>query len=302
MTKKEFITRLEQSLHELPYEECESALRYYDEYISDAGEDNEAETINNLGTPEKVATAILKDYFKNNENCAHNPGSTIQEGFTAIKVSVVNAGIELIKGKNFSIDYTNDEKSSTKINHKIVNNVLIVDEKKTGTFRFFTLNGSHQKTIRITVPECLLDRINIETVNGGIYVNDIRSETLHAETVNGGVKIERLVAEDSYFETVNGSISAGNVISKCMHVETVNGSLHVSGLLKGVIYLESVNGSIRVHTKAARDTYDFSLSTVSGSVYVGSEKMGKHYKTDYDRSNVIHGETVSGGIYIEFSV
>lgn len=65
MTKIEFLNRLEELLEDLPTEERESALRYYDDYFEDAGIENTDAVISELGSAEKVAAFIRSDLIDN---------------------------------------------------------------------------------------------------------------------------------------------------------------------------------------------------------------------------------------------
>ena len=51
MTKQEFLQRLEQLLADLPYEERDSAMTYYREYLEEAGPENEQAVLAELGSP-----------------------------------------------------------------------------------------------------------------------------------------------------------------------------------------------------------------------------------------------------------
>ncbi len=64
MNKIEFMDRLSYLLHDLSEEEQEDALQYYKDYFDDAGVDNEANVINELGSPERVA-AIIRANLQN---------------------------------------------------------------------------------------------------------------------------------------------------------------------------------------------------------------------------------------------
>lgn len=62
MNRTEYMAALRRALSVLPEEERASALRYYEEYFDDAGPENEAKVIADLGAPDKVAAQILSDY------------------------------------------------------------------------------------------------------------------------------------------------------------------------------------------------------------------------------------------------
>lgn len=62
MNRADYMAALRRALSVLPEEERANALRYYEEYFDDAGPENEAKAIEELGEPAKVAAQILADY------------------------------------------------------------------------------------------------------------------------------------------------------------------------------------------------------------------------------------------------
>jgi len=62
MNKKEFIEKLRRELSKLPSEEIEAATAYYEEYFDEAGTEDEADLIEELGSPKKVAAQIKVEY------------------------------------------------------------------------------------------------------------------------------------------------------------------------------------------------------------------------------------------------
>ncbi len=62
MSKNEFMEELKVLLGELPAEEREEALCYYDSYFEEAGADQEQVVMDELGSPGRIAAQILRDY------------------------------------------------------------------------------------------------------------------------------------------------------------------------------------------------------------------------------------------------
>ena len=58
MNRQEFMKRLEELLQDISENEREEALQYYNDYLDDAGAENEAQIIEELGSPEQVARTI----------------------------------------------------------------------------------------------------------------------------------------------------------------------------------------------------------------------------------------------------
>ena len=61
MNRADYMAALRRALSVLPEEERANALRYYEEYFDDAGPENEAKAIEELGEPAKVAAQIRTD-------------------------------------------------------------------------------------------------------------------------------------------------------------------------------------------------------------------------------------------------
>ena len=58
MDKVQYMQRLKKKLSTLPPDEYQNAVQYYEEYFDEAGPENEQQVIDELGTPEKVASVI----------------------------------------------------------------------------------------------------------------------------------------------------------------------------------------------------------------------------------------------------
>lgn len=62
MNKQEFLDALRRELSALPADELDEAIRYYDEYISEAGGDG-ADVIEIMGSPRKIAEDFKREYY-----------------------------------------------------------------------------------------------------------------------------------------------------------------------------------------------------------------------------------------------
>jgi uncharacterized membrane protein len=61
LTKSEYLDEVRLNLAVLPKDEVEMALRFYDEYLSDAGRGNEAAAMEELGKPYHLAKSIISE-------------------------------------------------------------------------------------------------------------------------------------------------------------------------------------------------------------------------------------------------
>lgn len=58
MTRQQFMQELQRLLFDLPEQERQEAIQYYNDYFDDAGPENEAKVIRELGSPAQVADSI----------------------------------------------------------------------------------------------------------------------------------------------------------------------------------------------------------------------------------------------------
>ena len=59
MTKVEYLSKLDKYLRKLPKEDYQEAMDYFSEYFEEAGPENEAQVIAELGTPKEAARDII---------------------------------------------------------------------------------------------------------------------------------------------------------------------------------------------------------------------------------------------------
>ncbi|MDD7219999.1 MAG: hypothetical protein PUI16_08495 [Clostridia bacterium] len=70
MDRAQFMEQLKKLLSDISEAERNEALDYYESYFDDAGPENEADVIRELGSPGKVAAIIKADLKENNEDYA----------------------------------------------------------------------------------------------------------------------------------------------------------------------------------------------------------------------------------------
>lgn len=103
MNKQEYLNELRKNLKRLPEQEINDALEYYTEYLEEAGPENEATVLEELGSPKELARKIIieavdKEFSEDNEEDisegdkkekSHNSIWTILLAILAIPMSPV---------------------------------------------------------------------------------------------------------------------------------------------------------------------------------------------------------------------
>ena len=62
MNRKQFMSQLKERLQRMPFDEVRQAVDYYEQYFDEAGPENEAAVIAELGSPAHVASQIIGDF------------------------------------------------------------------------------------------------------------------------------------------------------------------------------------------------------------------------------------------------
>ncbi len=86
MNKEEYIRQLKEKLKRLPKEDFERAVEYYEEYFADAGKENEAKAIEDLGSPQEAADQIIRDMAL---EYSKEPVKNVRSGMNAIWVALL---------------------------------------------------------------------------------------------------------------------------------------------------------------------------------------------------------------------
>ncbi|MCI9423333.1 DUF1700 domain-containing protein [Sporofaciens musculi] len=78
MNRIEFMTELAALLQDVPEEERRDAMKYYNDYFDDAGEENESQVVEELESPAKVAATIKADL----ESSSKEHGEFTEKGYS----------------------------------------------------------------------------------------------------------------------------------------------------------------------------------------------------------------------------
>lgn len=83
MNRQEYMDQLKERLKRLPKADYERAVEYFEEYFADAGEENEARAVEDLGSPQEAADQIIRDMAL---NYSKEPVRDVRGGMNALWV------------------------------------------------------------------------------------------------------------------------------------------------------------------------------------------------------------------------
>lgn len=89
MNRIEYMTKLASLLQDIPEVERKDAMKYYNDYFDEAGEENEEQVIREFGAPEEVAENIKADLKGKTENTTHAQQEEYQSAGLAMVLTII---------------------------------------------------------------------------------------------------------------------------------------------------------------------------------------------------------------------
>lgn len=331
MRRYEYLYRLEQELMGMPEAERKAAMRFYEDYFADAGDENEQQVIEELGTPKELAKKLLSELGGSEAKAAAEDGHVFRapngeyvlSGSTKVTdigdirelfAEVVNASLKLSRTSeplpSFEWEVNNE---NAELRYRLENGRLRIKEKVKNqhvwnwNFSFGGHNDS-RNIITIYLPDKCYDEISLETVNGRMEADFITVDTIKLNTVNGKVCSTDISSRRCKCSSVNGKLEISGIsVSEDFEGSTVNGKMELSGDFMCNVRLSSVNGAVVFDTAQHVDKYKIKSSSVSGSVRLNGTRIGKRaYGIGGDAviwnagaPYTLSASTVSGGVQIE---
>jgi DUF4097 and DUF4098 domain-containing protein YvlB len=157
----------------------------------------------------------------------------------------------------------------------------------------------------IEIPKGEIIHRSLNSINGGIFVNDSCQIFGDCRTINGAIEIGNN-SEIDHLQTINGRVRLGKNVIIFQDVESINGPVECnSGThIKGNIH--TINGSIDLtHTKVRNDiiTYNGEITLTDSSIVQDdiiikrSRRSWEHHRTL--KINIKRGSCVEGDIIVK---
>lgn len=321
MNKQEYLSKLDKALGALSPDDRENAIRFYDEYIADSGEDETLDTVlKTLGTPEQLANKIIAEM----KTIAQAPPaeekkshSGNRKAFQSILIDVLSADISVTVGSDFDVRIDGHDPSRIEVTNKDGN--LQIRELR-NYFRLFSWMSS--LNISVTVPRGTpLTSLRIINKSGDLSINGLNSDATELRLMSGDISMNNCAlgkfsvnqtsgdlhcsgcsAEFTTIQSISGDSKLENHTSNGLMYNNTSGDIHIWGTFTGRSMIKSISGDITLSLKGASRDYFKQLHMVSGSAKINGYKV-KGF-TDIDNThapNQLEINTVSGDIQVEFS-
>lgn len=94
MTRTEYLAKLDRYLHRLPEKDYQEAMDYFTEYFDEAGPENEAQVMTELGTPKEAAQDLLEQLWDKEED--REPSRSKFRGLRLALLTLIVAPLSLL--------------------------------------------------------------------------------------------------------------------------------------------------------------------------------------------------------------
>ncbi|KAI8583433.1 hypothetical protein K450DRAFT_223655 [Umbelopsis ramanniana AG] len=253
-----------------------------------------------------ITGGFVKTFTQSDDDLAHiNVNIHFSEDYLQDQINIIIDDSE--NGYNFTVE------TPKHLHRECINVEITIALPNSAQFNNLAITTINSK-IELMDDILTQESISLQTVNGGIHAEYVKTIELVANTVNGRISIEKAEAQTVMFHSVNGAIHA-NVDAEKISTETINGSIHLENIgdrTAVAINTQTVNGSTYV---SAPKNFEgaFSLKTILGKPEVFSqsesdklhiEKAGRSAIEGYYDSRVensyISSETRLGSITLKF--
>lgn len=280
MNRKEYLKKLQQQIQALPVEEQEEALDFYRNYFEDA--DNDAQVIEKLGTPEKLAESIKEKFAcvpaktqsagngkedgrkADNEDYKKQTSSTGRscvfkaKDVRSLDMSLGAAEIILIPGEDYTVETRGMEKYDLRCELSPYGTLSIDNAWKIPFVNCFN-RGSRKDwhpRILITIPDgAVLDMLKIHVGAGSL------------ETRSINVKCSRASLDVGAGNMVIDKLLGGRVDIRCGV-----GNLELEGTITGFSKIVCGMGNVELNLSGDKSTYSYDAKIGLGEVKLNSEK------------------------------
>lgn len=300
MNKTEFLAALRRELSFLPKDELDDAIRYYDEYINDAGDDEE-KVIAEMGTPHKVAEEFKNEYYDrknvNDESAKHNNQISwktvlvciLAVGFGVPVLNMIRNALPGITGivilvvvivllikflgnkTNQRIAVDTMSAGEVKVKSYIANNTWTVEGSK-------TIGNNENGVVSIIIPKGFhAKKAVMKLTAGNILVSGLSADNTKVEVGMGKCEIKNM-----YSQHLNMKCGMGDIVGSC----SMNGDVNV----------DCGMGNVTLTLTNSADNFNMSATAGMGCVDIGGTKIhGAGSKLD-NNIGALHNINVKCGM------
>ncbi|MFA6948937.1 MAG: DUF4097 family beta strand repeat-containing protein [Eubacteriales bacterium] len=281
----------------------------------------------------EFSLGITGDYYKDGDKYSIGGGSVDAEGVKYIDIDWTSGSVDIVpaqgvgRSSDGAIIFT--ETSEGELGEENMlrwyksGDTLYIKIWKSGMI--FGISSRPRKSLTVTVPDILFDKLNVESVSASISCGAVNVGKLDFSTTSGDISINGAASNEVETDTVSGKVYASGITASDIECDSVSGDVDVNGTVTD-FKASTVSGEVSLYTdtpltsgKISTTSGDVSLTipeisvfklnydTVSGGTRIAlptSYENGKYYSVNAESGNDaadISVDTVSGSLTVDKS-
>lgn len=299
MTRTDYLAALEKYLKTLPEADYKEAMDYFTEYFEDAGSENEALVIKELGDPRDAAEEIIRSLSVhsteeiNSDNPAKQPSPNIHPSQYAsdtyifedystvselhIDVSTKDIQIEPSPDAFFHIKYYNG-KSSNQLSSIVRDKKWCITEK--GAANSSGLNWiihvMKNGLVCIQIPSGNpLQVFSLQSSSGDVAISRLQTQKGDIELASGDLSMRHCQLQQTDVTLTSGDIHLAHAKLTDCKITLVSGDLDTHSLeIAGKTSIQTTSGDVTLHLLHHDFSYD--IETVHGDISISDQLQPSH--------------------------
>lgn len=187
----------------------------------------------------------------------------IPSAVNSLKIDWISGDIIITSGKTDTIRVaeTSDYEitDSNRMTYAVTGNTVKLNFCKS-TKSLKKLNNIKSKTLTVTLPEKLYNKIDIEAVSADVQIDNVRAADIEIETVSGEANLNTVTVDKLDFASVSGDIYFNGDINKDGNFNNVSGNV-------ALILPLTAEWEADFSTMSGKFSTDFAVKTISKSHY-----------------------------------
>jgi hypothetical protein len=303
MTRTDYLAALEKYLKTLPEADYKEAMDYFTEYFEDAGSENEALVIKELGDPRDAAEEIIRSLSVhsteeiNSDSAAKQPSPNIHPSQYAsdtyifedystvselhIDMSTKDIQIEPSPDAFFHIKYYNG-KSSNQLSSIVRDKKWYITEKgavyASGLSWIINVmkNGLDHHPVCIQIPSgTLLQSFSCQSSSGDVNISQLQTQEGMIELASGDLSMRHCQLQQTDVTLTSGDIHLAHAKLTDCKITLVSGDLDTHSLeIAGKTSIQTTSGDVTLHLLHHDFSYD--IETVHGDISISEQLQPSH--------------------------
>ena len=291
MTRQEYMQQLAALLAAMPEAERRDALDYYEEYFDAAGPEKEAQTIQELGSPQNVAEKIWEGTGAQfgtpmPDNSMPEQGSRRRKSPVWIVLAILAILIVVL------LVFIGSFKIVTKYQYSIAEYKIP---------KGYISGSDPTPTLSIALPEIELEQIELNLNLGSADLGTLKAKSIQADLALGSLYADELQTGQLDATLALGSAELGTVQAERVTIENAQGDVTISRLVgASQVQVTDQLGNIALTLGEKADGYSVQTACGLGSITVSGAKQASPYSANSKAANAVILDAALGDITLNF--